>query len=570
MAQRDGPRTDGPPEDLHLPVPVRNYRRLFAYVVVSIGLVAVIPLLIMTGVNYYQYRDALQTEVTRPLNYLTATSKRSVEFYLSQRQSALTLVVREEPLDVLRDPTLLNRLLINLKRSFGGFVDLGIIDNRGVQIAYAGPYRLLGKSYSEQDWYHQVLRRGAATSEVFRGHRNEPHFVIAVQHHTDRDGSYILRATFDVDTLTEQLSGVGVRPSSDAFIVSRDGVLQTPSRWYGSVLERCPLKVPVYPQQGLLTNMRDDAGRSFTVGYALVSHSPFVLMILNQDKELTESWASLRRDLLLFLVISVAVILAVVVWGSRGMIHRIRESDLKRSAISHKMEFTNKMAAIGRLASGVAHEVNNPLAIINEKAGLAKDLLTYSDQMPPKEKLLKLIDAVLYSVERCSVITHRLLGFAKHMDVKHEPIDVVALLKQVYGFLEKEASYRDLKVSFEARHGLPTLESDRGQLQQVFLNLLNNAFAAVADGGEIEVSVASVEEDSLIVTIRDNGMGIPEKDLEHIFEPFFTTKKGTGTGLGLSITYGIVDKLGGTIDVWSKVGEGTAVTVILPLVRDVG
>ena len=121
---------------------------------------------------------------------------------------------------------------------------------------------------------------------------------------------------------------------------------------------------------------------------------------------------------------------------------------------------------------------------------------------------------------------------------------------------------------FEIDPELPTIISDRGQLQQVFLNILNNAVAAVPHGGKIGIEIAREGADHVSVTVADDGVGIPRENLERIFEPFFTTKDGSGTGLGLSITYGIVKKLGGEIRVDSTVGEGTRFTVKLPKSRE--
>jgi signal transduction histidine kinase len=212
----------------------------------------------------------------------------------------------------------------------------------------------------------------------------------------------------------------------------------------------------------------------------------------------------------------------------------------------------------------VAHEINNPLSIITEKGGLLRDLLTMSKDLPPKEKLIELADSLLRSAERCGGITHRLLGFAKHMDVRRETINLDSLLKEVLGFLEKEASYRNIQIEFNYPEEPPSIISDRGQLQQIFLNIVNNAFAAVEEGGHIEVGIQRAGEKAVAVSIADDGVGIPEDQRAQIFDPFFTTKKGAGTGLGLSITYGIVQKLGGQIDVKSEVGEGTCFTVTLP------
>ena len=114
---------------------------------------------------------------------------------------------------------------------------------------------------------------------------------------------------------------------------------------------------------------------------------------------------------------------------------------------------------------------------------------------------------------------------------------------------------------------VPTIHSDRGQLQQLFLNLVNNAFEAMKKGGKLDISVRDRDPDHVVVRIKDDGIGIAQKDIEHIFEPFYSTKKSKGTGLGLSISYGIVKKLRGTIYVESELGKGTTFTVTLPVNR---
>jgi signal transduction histidine kinase len=254
---------------------------------------------------------------------------------------------------------------------------------------------------------------------------------------------------------------------------------------------------------------------------------------------------------------------------SSYLVSRIREADLRQAEALHGVQYTSKMASIGRLAAGVAHEVNNPLAIINEKAGLAKDLISLSKDFPQKEKFLKLLESILASVERCSTITHRLLGFAKRMDVHTETIDLEVLINEVLGFLEKEAAYRNISIRVHASDGLPSIESDRGQLQQVFLNIINNAIEELEGGGQVDISLDKEDGDMVTATITDNGRGIPEEHLKQIFEPFFTTKKEYGTGLGLSITYGIVEKLGGNISVKSEVGRGTSFAVTLPVRKSI-
>jgi signal transduction histidine kinase len=559
--------TSGPQQEYDALVSQRRYRRILITSVAAVSLVAILPLLIMTGLNYYQYQQAFRAELTRPMVRFTANGKQSLESFLSERLSALELVIRERPFRDLRDAEQLNRVLVNMKQSFGGFVDLGVIDERGIQISYAGPFRLAGKNYRDHDWFHDVGVRGVHISDVFLGYRNLPHFVLAVQRDPVMGPEFVLRATIDTEVINRLVRSLAasLRPSGDAFIINSEGVLQTPSRLYGSVMERPPLPALPYSTDVEVIELEDDNGEPLIVSYVQIERSPFTLVLLSPRGMMQGGWVSLRRELLGFLAISIVLILAVVVGGSTYMVNRARDSDLKRAALYHKMEYTNKLAAIGRLGAGVAHEINNPLSIITEKGGLLKDLLTMSEEVPPKEKLVDLVQSVLKAADRCGGITHRLLGFAKHMDVQRETINLDVLLHEVLGFLEKEASYRNLRVDFNYPEEPPTIVSDRGQLQQIFLNIINNAFAAVEDGGHIEIGIERVRADAVAVTIADDGVGIPADQLTHIFDPFFTTKKGAGTGLGLSITYGIVQKLGGQIGVKSKLGEGTTFTVTLPI-----
>jgi two-component system, NtrC family, sensor kinase len=257
------------------------------------------------------------------------------------------------------------------------------------------------------------------------------------------------------------------------------------------------------------------------------------------------------------------------------IIQSLYEAEQIHSRAIQRLEETARLASLGRLAAGVAHEINNPLAIINEKAGLIKDLITFKEEYKNDKKLESLIDSVLESVERCGAITKQLLGFARHTEVRVSTVPVGKIIGDVLSFLEKEASYRNITLNLEIPDDLPPLVTDRGKVQQIFLNLINNAFQAVGDGGRIDIMGRQVDGDKIAVRVSDNGCGISDENLQKIFEPFFSTKRDSGgTGLGLSITYGLVQRLGGQIAAESELGKGTTFTVTLPVetkeVRDEG
>ena len=243
----------------------------------------------------------------------------------------------------------------------------------------------------------------------------------------------------------------------------------------------------------------------------------------------------------------------------------IKKADEVQLAMLKDAEHTDKLASVGRLAAGVGHEINNPLAIINQKTGLIEDLLSMSEPFEHKETIEQCLQVVDQSVDRCRAITHRLLGFARRTEVCSEKVDINETIKEVLQFLENSMTYSRIKIELKLGDHLPALTSDRLQLQQILLNIINNAIDAIGKDGEVSIVTHLVAGDIRIV-IQDNGPGIDEKTLSHIFETFYTTKEtGKGTGLGLSITYGLIKKLGGDITVRSKLNAGTAFTLTLPL-----
>ena len=268
----------------------------------------------------------------------------------------------------------------------------------------------------------------------------------------------------------------------------------------------------------------------------------------------------------------IAIIVLVSHLLMKHLVGRLQASDERRVAVFAQMEHNQKLSSIGRLAAGVAHEVNNPLAVIYEKAGLALDFLRMSKDCASyekhRERILALLESIEGTVERARGITHRLLGFSRRMEANRQSLRLAEVITESSEFLEREAKNRGVQLCLDLPGDLPEIVSDRGQLQQIFLNILGNALDAVSDveqGGRIEVSCSCPDKASVAVSVKDNGKGMPPDVLKHIFEPFYSTKKDKGTGLGMFITYGIVRRLGGDIVVESEEGRGSLVRITLPL-----
>jgi two-component system NtrC family sensor kinase len=542
-----------------------NYRRLWQVAILLTATVAVLPLIGVTVLDYLVTKNAVKSEILLRTSRLASNTKRSIAFFLEARKSALDFIIHNNDPESLKDSTRLAKILKDLDNSFGGFADLGMVDDQGRQITYAGPYHFEGVDYSEQPWFHEVVDRGVYISDVFLGYRQTPHLVIAVKYSTKNGSFLILRATIDAGQFNRILTELEVSGSGEAFLINRKGILQTPTRSLGDALEQCHLEVPSYSEHTAIYETTDPRGKSFIIGYAYIPSTSLILMIVKQTDLVMQSWYKTRIDLITFLLISIAIILTVILGVATYLVNSVYLTDRKRLTTLHQIEFAAKLASIGRLAAGVAHEINNPLAIINEKIGLIKDLFMIKQEYQNDTRLMKEVNSIISSVDRCGTITKRLLSFARHMDVRIQDIHLKELIEEVLGFLVKEAQYRCILINLDIPADLPTLHTDRGKLQQIFLNIVNNAFAAMQDGGQLTITASQVDPDHISVFIRDTGCGIPEADLKHIFDPFFSTKKGSGgTGLGLSITYGLVSEIGGSIDVETQVDVGTCFTIKLP------
>jgi two-component system cell cycle sensor histidine kinase/response regulator CckA len=247
---------------------------------------------------------------------------------------------------------------------------------------------------------------------------------------------------------------------------------------------------------------------------------------------------------------------------------REAEGRRQRKRLEAQLQQATKMEAIGRLAGGVAHDFNNLLTVITGFAQLA--LL---DENPAREGL----EQILQAAERAAGLTRQLLAFSRQQALEARIFDLNQLVRDMETMLRRLIGEDIQIITRISEHSLP-VKADPGQMERVVLNLAVNARDAMPEGGKLILSTSSRRLDGAtamlhgledneycVISVSDNGMGIPAHVLPHIFEPFFTTKpEGSGTGLGLSTVYGIVQQSGGAIHAYSEAGTGTTMTVFLP------
>ena len=246
-------------------------------------------------------------------------------------------------------------------------------------------------------------------------------------------------------------------------------------------------------------------------------------------------------------------------WG-KTLERKVQERTFELNRMQAQLIHSEKLASLGELVAGIAHEINNPLT----------GILVFSSLVAKDEKLdpaLKNdLDTVIRETERCAGIVRGLLEFSRESVPQKTPISLNDVMDASLALVENQAQFLNITIIRNYSPDLPQLSADPNQLEQVFINMLLNASHAMTDGGTLRIVTDTTREKLYaVVRIADTGCGIPEENLPKIFDPFFTTKEASGTGLGLSVSYGIINSHGGIIEVESSVGVGTTFTIKLPM-----
>jgi len=542
------------------------FKRLRFKLVVLMLLVSVIPLLILGATIYFQFARMYRQQVVEQIRYRAEAQAEAVDLFLKKRTAVLAAIVDTQPYGAVTQEGSLAELLKIMNLRVGAFLDLGVIDSDGLHRAYVGPYNLKGLRYDDQPWFDEVMTKGVYISDLYMGFRRLPHFVVAVRHQ-ENEHSWILRATIDPDVLRGLVRSAKVGQTGDAFLVNRTGVFQTRPRFHGEVLGQSNIDTSLFGGKTSATEHVDSQGRKMLMAGSWLKNTDWLLVITQEIDEEMRSLLATRNLEILIIVCGLTLIILATTVITTFTVTKLEDASVKMDELNAQLMQSDKMAALGKMAAGIAHEINNPIAVIGEKAGWMRDLL--SDEEFRKSENLdeyqKSIEKIEEHVERIRKIVHNMLGFARRMEPHLDEVNVNAVLDQTMELLKNHARINNIEVHRDLAPDLPVIASDQSQMQQVFLNLINNAIDAIGRDGNIKLASRRSGR-FLEIDVQDDGPGIPKAQLSRIFDPFYTTKqRGQGTGLGLSISHNIIDRMGGEIRVHSAEGKGTTFTVRLPV-----
>ena len=542
------------------------YRRLRLNIILLILLISLTPFLLLGGIISHEYAFMFRNGLEKQIKYRARVQANSVDLYLKGRAAILSGMADLHTMNSLVEEEGLARLLEIINIRSGGFVDLGVIDDKGEHLAYVGPYNLQGLNYYNQDWFAEVMSKGFYISDVYMGYRKIPHYIIAVRRRENQH-AWILRATIDSDAFNLFVREAKVGETGDAFIINREGRFQTQPRFHGAILGESGLNPSLFGE-GTVIDRRTEDDKTILLAGSWLKNTDWLLVITQDAAEGMSAFLKTRNAQRIYMGIGCCAILLVTIFTTHLSVRRLEKTYQRRGEFNAKLLQADKLAALGKMAAGIAHEVNNPLAVIGEKAGWMEDLLEEEEfrGSPNYQEYKTSLEKISLHVERARKIIYNMLSYARKMEPHLEDINVNDVVNQTVTFLDNLARINNIKLETDLQPELPIIAGDQAKLQQVFLNLINNAMDAIGKDGRVQVRTGN-ENAHITVDIRDDGPGIPKAMQRKIFDPFFTTKQtGKGTGLGLWICFDIIQNMGGTIRLESAEGEGSTFSVALPIV----
>ncbi|MCE5336117.1 MAG: GHKL domain-containing protein [Desulfobacteraceae bacterium] len=553
--------------------PLSHYSRLFFKFLLFSMVCATIPLAVILfhlHDSYYEYSgQKMKTAMQRRIE----ANKDIVDDYFRERLNELHVISRLYSFEYLKRQENLKRIFDTFNSSAINYEDLGVINQAGFHESYVGPYNLWANDYSVTFWFKQLMAEGAVVTDVFLGYRMIPHIIMAIVN--EENGTrWILRATINSYLLNAKLRKLIIGEAGEAVLLNDDGFYQAAPRSEAKVMTKSGHDMSTFAKNSgveIVSGVEPGETTRKILAYSWLANPKWVLVMQQDYDEFFADRAYANQATWTFFVVSALSIFLVVAVSVAYIVTAIKRRDSELKALNAQLVQTGKLAAVGQLAAGVAHEINNPLAVIQSEV----DLMREFGRLPSPGSALdadRFFHEIDTQIDRCSRITRKLLSFSRQIKSEPQPVDMSEKLKDVVGLFEKWALTGGVVITAEADPDLPKVHGDPFDISQVLVNLISNAIDAHEGmkGGAIRLKAAADKKEGMLqVTISDTGCGISREDLPYIFDPFFTTKPvGKGTGLGLSISYSIVENLGGKIFVRSEPGKGTTFTLLFPVTHE--
>lgn len=547
-----------------------RYRSLASKMFFATFAVSVIPLLILGAVARHYFVSSYKVEVQQRLKEIVLNGQAQLENIIQARIIALRALA-QNPSPSFGTKSSVSENFQVLRSMFGDTVQsLVLLDSQGNRIAWV-PDSVDDHPADSSifPFLQQTNERGLYITDVVTEKTRGNSFTIALPvEHDGKKGIFL--AAFRTDPLMRVLGGLDLEPMARIFIINRAGQIQVAFPAEATLPGGVVYDERAFGQENCAVPEINEHPEGSTICLNLrITNTPWMLTLFEEKKHAYAAIYDARRSSIAAVFLGALILGLVAAFVSRRLAHHVAHMDQEKQLMNEQLMQTAKLASLGEMAAGIAHEINNPLAVMVQEAGWMQDLLddgteNIRENVPEFSVALSRIQA---HGKRCRSITHKLLSFARPVDHRAEIVQLNNIVENVMELYSHRSQAGKLTFTTVLAPDLPEVHVSPSEVEQILVNLVNNSLDAMEHGvGSITITTR-LHGHFVVVDLSDNGPGIPKEYLAKVFDPFFTTKPaGKGTGLGLAICYGIMKKLRGDITVTSEAGQGTTFHLFFPLV----
>jgi len=543
-------------------------------------MVPVVTFITILCIGYFTFSHTIETRTMQTLKRIVNDHRHMIESFLMERKASLEFVADSYTFEDLMKPKMLGDILERLQRESNAFLDIGVFNDSGVHMAYHGPYKLTGKNYNNEEWFKTVLRQGYYISDAFMGFRNTPHFIIAVTRKMNGH-TWVLRATIDTYVFNDLVENIRIGQTGEAYIINAQSLFQTKRRSGGNLLEMDTDKI-LFPENDSESHTflaKNEDGVKYLYAVTWMKDKHWLLVVRQEEADAFKSIRSAAYLTILVTLFGSIMIVGIAFYLTDRLVRRMEGLDTEKTQLNQQLIGASRLAELGEMAAGFAHEINNPLQIMKSEHSLIKMLLgeiieeKNLEESEPLADIYDSLNQIELQISRCGTITQSILKFGRQGEPLPQNLDIHLTTPEVVEMIKKKALVQDVEIKEFYGESPVLVRGDPSEFQQVLLNLLNNAMDAIEESvnrssGTLTIKTGLGEDGFAKIEIADNGKGISPEDMNKIFTPFFTTKPvGKGTGLGLSVCFGIINKMGGTMEVFNNPEGGTNFAISLPVIK---
>lgn len=557
----------------------RNF--IFLFLVLSL-----VPLFTVSLISYFSFKNSLHNTISTHLFEIAKNKGIALQKWLFERHTDAEVFAQSPTVveSVAAAANLKNDFLTKEKYSFtakkylqlvknkyDSYDEIFILDENGQMLITT---EKMENNKVNRDYFHEAINGRTYNTNIFLSpFTDRPTMVVSAPIKNSKEQIIgVLVERIKLDAINRLMRDIEIGKTGESYLVNKEGYFLTESKFEaGYTLKK---KIATKGTQecnkgksgvGEYIDYRD---KKVLGAHFFIPEMEWSLMVEQDRSEAFQEIHHLKNIIFVIGSITIIVIFAFTFLGSGKIVKILKRYDQQFKKQQKQIMRAEKLAAMGQLAAGVAHEINNPLGGISN---CLKLISTKINKPNPKPKDFK--DSIKYlrtseqELNRCIGIIRNFLSFSRRPSLKPALTDINSIISELVALIEPQTKAQNIMIYKELETDLPQLMVDGPQLHQALMNIILNSLEAMPQSGELKVRSGYDPKDKTIkIEITDTGYGIPEENLPHLFEPFFSSKpEGKGTGLGLSIVYEVIDEHNGSIEVESELGKGTTFIVKLPI-----